>query len=48
VDEWIGLEVLDHASDAGIAVGACSLYDTAGRIGWCSVAAIATAAPPLI
>jgi acyl-Coa thioesterase superfamily protein/acyl-CoA thioesterase superfamily protein len=47
-DEWIGLEVLDHLSDAGIALGACSLYDTAGRIGWCSVAGLAVATPPII
>ena len=47
-DEWIGLEALDHVSDAGIALGACSLYDTAGRIGWCSVAGLAVAAPPAI
>lgn len=46
VDEWLGLEVLDHLSDAGVAVGGCSIYDTAGRIGWCSVASLATAAPP--
>jgi hypothetical protein len=47
-DEWIGLEVLDHLSGDGIALGACSLYDTAGRIGWCSVAGLAVAAPPVI
>src|SRR5207248_8997679 len=31
--EWIGLEVTSHVGQDGIAVGSCTLYDTAGAIG---------------
>ncbi len=37
---WIGLEVTGHVGDDGIAVGSCTIYDTAGAIGWSSVCAI--------
>ena len=46
--EWIGLETLDHLASDGIAFGAASLYDLDGRFGWCSVAALATAATQVI
>jgi hypothetical protein len=42
--EWIGLEVAGHIGHEGIAVGSCTLYDTAGAIGWSSVCAITNAA----
>jgi hypothetical protein len=44
VSEWIGLEVADHVGQDGIAVGSCTLYDTAGAIGWSSVCAITNTA----
>ena len=40
VSEWIGLEVTDHLSHDGIAIGSCKLYDTTGAIGWSSVCAL--------
>jgi hypothetical protein len=42
--EWIGLEVAEHLGYDGIAVGSCTMYDTAGAIGWSSVCAIANTA----
>ena len=42
--EWIGLEVAGHIGAEGIAVGSCTLYDTAGPIGWSSVCAITNTA----
>jgi hypothetical protein len=42
--DWIGVEVAGHTGHDGIAVGTCTLYDTAGAIGWSSVCAIANAA----
>jgi hypothetical protein len=44
VSEWIGLEVSNHVGHDGIAVGVCTLYDTAGAIGWSSVCAITNTA----
>jgi hypothetical protein len=41
VGEWLGFEVTDHQASAGVAIGACALYDEAGRIGSSSVAALA-------
>jgi acyl-CoA thioesterase len=38
--EWVGYEVSSHQSDAGIAVGDCTLYDERGAIGKSAVAAI--------
>ena len=39
--EWIGFEVIDHQSADGVANGQCALFDTAGRIGTSTVAALA-------
>jgi hypothetical protein len=44
VSEWIGLEVAGHLGHDGIAVGTCTLYDTAGAIGSSSVCALANTA----
>jgi Thioesterase-like superfamily len=44
VSEWIGLDVAGHLGQDGIAVGQCTLYDTAGAIGWSSVCAITNTA----
>jgi hypothetical protein len=44
VSEWIGLEVADHFGHDGIAVGSCTMYDTAGAIGSSSVCALANTA----
>ena len=44
VSEWIGLEVDGHLGDDGVAVGSCTMYDTAGAIGWSSVCAITNTA----
>jgi hypothetical protein len=41
VDEWIGFEVDTHRAHAGIAVGACNLYDVEGPIGLGTVGALA-------
>ena len=46
--EWLGLEVLGHESDTGICIGSCAIYDTEGRIGWSTVAGLATAGSPVI
>ena len=42
--EWIGVEVAGHIGHDGIAVANCTLYDTAGAIGWASVCAITNSA----
>jgi hypothetical protein len=42
VSETIGLESSGQLSDEGVAVGHCTLYDTAGPIGYCAVTAVAT------
>jgi hypothetical protein len=39
--EAIGLETTGHLSEDGVAAGQCTLYDTAGAIGFCVVAAVA-------
>jgi hypothetical protein len=39
--EWVGFEVKNHQSDAGVAIAECWLYDEAGPIGSSSVAALA-------
>jgi hypothetical protein len=41
ISEWIGLEVTNHLGDAGVAVGSCTLHDTAGPFGASVVCAIA-------
>jgi hypothetical protein len=40
--DWIGFEVANHLSDAGVAIGNCTLHDTSGTLGSCTVAAVAT------
>ena len=42
--EWIGLDVTDHISADGIAVGSCRMYDTTGPIGSSTVTAITNTA----
>jgi hypothetical protein len=44
VSEWIGVEVAGHLGHDGIAVGTCTLYDTAGAIGSSTVCAITNTA----
>jgi hypothetical protein len=39
--EWIGLDVLGHLGADGVAVGTCTLYDTAGAIGYSTVTGLA-------
>ena len=39
--EWIGFEVTDHQSAAGIALGQCRLYDKLGPIGFAANAGLA-------
>jgi hypothetical protein len=39
--EWIGMETTNHQASDGIGVGECFIYDEAGSIGSCSVAALA-------
>jgi hypothetical protein len=41
--EWIGLEVIDHIDDGGIALGFCRLYDELGPIGQCQVTGVVRA-----
>jgi hypothetical protein len=41
VSEAIGFESGGHLSDDGVAVGHCTLYDSAGPIGTCAVTALA-------
>jgi hypothetical protein len=40
--EWIGVEVQSHVGADGIAIGTCTLHDTAGPIGSSSVCALAS------
>jgi hypothetical protein len=40
-DEWVGLEVVNHQSTDGVAIGECLLYDRKGSIGSSAVAALA-------
>jgi hypothetical protein len=44
--EAIGAESTGHLSDEGVAVGQCTLYDTAGPLGFCATTAIANVMPP--
>lgn len=37
VDEWVGLEVVNHHATDGVAIGQCNLYDRNGAIGTSSV-----------
>jgi hypothetical protein len=39
-DEWIGIEVIDHLDDSGIAIGTCRLYDASGPIGHSQVTGV--------
>ncbi len=41
VDEWIGMEVVNHAATDGVAIGECWMYDRVGRIGSSSVTGLA-------
>ncbi len=41
VGEYIGLESGGHVSDEGVAVGHCTMHDTAGPIGFSMAAAVA-------
>ena len=43
--EWIGLEVSGHLGRDGVAIGACTMYDSEGAIGWSSVCAVANEWP---
>ncbi|MER7394504.1 acyl-CoA thioesterase domain-containing protein [Streptomyces sp. NPDC000151] len=45
LSDEIGLEAGAHTADEGIAVGHCTLYDTAGPIGYCVTTALANPAP---
>ena len=45
VQEWIGLEVVNHHATDGVAIGECWLYDEAGAIGSSTVAALAQRKP---
>jgi hypothetical protein len=40
VGEWIGFEKINHDATDGVAIGECFLYDTLGRIGSASCAAL--------
>lgn len=42
----IGLESAAHSSEEGVAVGHCTLYDTAGPIGYCMTTAVANTRNP--
>ena len=37
VDEWVGLEVVNHHATDGVAIGECIMYDRQGAIGTSSV-----------
>jgi hypothetical protein len=39
--EWVGLEVTNHLSGDGSAIGSCRIYDELGPLGWTSVCALA-------
>ena len=41
--DWIGFEVTNHQSADGVANGECALFDSTGRIGTSTVAALAQA-----
>jgi hypothetical protein len=44
--EWVGYESVWHGATDGVAVGACSVYDEAGRIGSATVCALAQTRAP--
>jgi hypothetical protein len=46
--DWLGFEVAGHLSEAGVAVGNCTVYDLDGAVGYCAVCAVAnqSLAPP--
>ena len=46
VDEWLGVEVVNHGASDGVAVGECWLYDRAGRIGSSTVTGLAQSKRP--
>jgi hypothetical protein len=37
VDEWVGLEVVNHQATDGVSIGSCVMYDRQGAIGTSSV-----------
>ncbi len=41
VDEWIGLEVVNHQASDGVALGECRIYDRKGSIGISAVTSLA-------
>ncbi len=41
IGDIIGMESDGHLSDAGVAVGHCTLYDDSGPIGYCTTSAVA-------
>lgn len=41
VDEWLGIDVVNHGATEGVALGECWLYDRQGRIGSSSVTGLA-------
>ena len=43
--EWVGWEVREHQSDAGVAIGECRVYDEQGPIGTSSTCAVANLRP---
>jgi hypothetical protein len=45
VQEWIGLEVVNHHATDGVAIGECLLYDQQGPIGTSTTAALAQRKP---
>jgi hypothetical protein len=45
IGEWIGLEVAQQLAEAGLSVGACTLYDLHGPFGTSTASALAN--PPL-
>ncbi|MFI8993454.1 thioesterase family protein [Streptomyces sp. NPDC053542] len=45
LSDEVGLEATAHTAEDGIAVGHCTLYDTAGPIGYCATTALANPAP---
>lgn len=44
--QWVGYEVSNHQSEAGVAIGHCTLHDEEGPIGFASCAALAQRRPP--
>nr|WP_228047123.1 acyl-CoA thioesterase domain-containing protein [Saccharopolyspora sp. HNM0983] len=43
ISEEIGLESTGHVSDDGVAAAECTMHDTAGPIGFCTVTAVSNA-----